>query len=278
MYEAHRRCRIIHCLCFSVGGCNLVVVSKMRILTVPILLAVVLLSAPVVWATNESSYKYGYEAGFGTYQCRITEGGCDGPGIATNESSIDCVSIAANSGGQDTNSTACQEGFVDGWTHWCTSHVNSCIQSTIPKLTNPYSVGFTTGKQNATTKPETYDSTDACNYGNWTSDQTYSCLQGYNDGNMLSKYHQGYLQGVQGIELKDQTHTPDFMKGYFKGIQSYWWNRGAAEGYSGLPPSTQNVNYTDGYKDKHPEYLAGYPTAKKCGIDLGKLPVQSNDN
>jgi hypothetical protein len=26
----------------------------------------------VVFATNESSYKYGWQSGFGTYQCRIT--------------------------------------------------------------------------------------------------------------------------------------------------------------------------------------------------------------
>ena len=44
----------------------------------------------------------------------------------------------------------------------------------------------------------------------------------------------GYLQGGQGIELKDLTHTQDqeFTKGYLKGIQGYWWNTGLVEGYT----------------------------------------------
>ena len=76
------------------------------------------------------------------------------------------------------------------------------------------------------------------------------------------------------------TQTPEFIKGYSKGLQGYYWNRGASEGYSGLPPSmsSQNVNYTQAYKDEYREYVAKYPTAKNCGIDLGKLPVHTSDN
>ena len=84
----------------------------------------------------------------------------------------------------------------------------------------------------------------------------------------------------RGIELKG-THTQEFIKGYFKGIQGYWWNRGLAEGYSGLPLSSllqKNANYTQKYKDGRAEYLTGYPGTKKCGIDLGKLPTHTNDN
>jgi hypothetical protein len=45
-------------------------------------------------------------------------------------------------------------------------------------------------------------------------------------------------------------HTREFFKGYFKGIKDYWWNRGLVEGYSGIPPSMSNKNYTDGYKSE----------------------------
>jgi hypothetical protein len=68
---------------------------------------------------------------------------------------------------------------------------------------SPYSIGSATGKQDA--KKNVYDVTNACNYGNWTSDQIYTCLKGYYDGT-ASPYRAGYLQGVQGIELKG-THT-----------------------------------------------------------------------
>jgi hypothetical protein len=69
------------------------------------------------------------------------------------------------------------------------------------------------------------------------------------------------------------THTQEFFKGYFKGVQGYYWNRGAVEGYSGLPMSSHDVNYTQGYKSEHQEYVAGYP----CEIKLGKLPAHTND-
>jgi hypothetical protein len=124
-----------------------------------------------------------------------------------------------------------------------------------------------------------YDLTTAClnfTFTNNTAAQTYACLKGYSDGD-TSKYHAGYLQGVQGLGLKG-THTQEFFKGYFKGIQDYWWNRGLVEGYSGLPMSSHNANYTQKYKDGRAEYLTGYPGTKKCGIDLGKLPTHTNDN
>jgi hypothetical protein len=41
---------------------------------------------------------------------------------------------------------------------------------------------------------------------------------------------------------------------------------------------SHKVNYAQAYKSEHAEYAAGYPTAKNCGIDLGKLPAHTNDN
>jgi hypothetical protein len=101
-------------------------ITAVIVITIILSTAFVAATALMTYGTNESSYRWGYNAGYGTYQCRIIEDGCDGPGIASNESSIDCVSVAANSGGQDTNSTACMVGFTDGWAHWCKSHIKDC--------------------------------------------------------------------------------------------------------------------------------------------------------
>lgn len=71
---------------------------------------------------------------------------------------------------------------------------------------SPYSTGFLAGQNY--TKTDRYDSQDDSNY---TANQTYNCLKGYSDGD-TSRYHAGYLQGVQGIELKGG-HTQQFIKG-----------------------------------------------------------------
>jgi hypothetical protein len=62
---------------------------------------------------------------------------------------------------------------------------------------SPYSIGFTACKQDA--KTNLYDSTNACNYNNYTAAQTYACLKGYADGD-TSRYQAGYLQGIQGTQ------------------------------------------------------------------------------
>jgi hypothetical protein len=60
------------------------------------------------------------------------------------------------------------------------------------------------------------------------------------------RYNAGYLQGVQGAVLKTY-HTLDFLQGYIKGTQQYWYNRGAVEGDNKLPKSSTDANYTQGY-------------------------------
>jgi hypothetical protein len=148
--------------------------------------------------------------------------------------------------------------------------------TTSVKATNesPYSIGFLAGQND--TKTDRYDSQDACSDSNYSATQTYTCLKGYSDGD-ASRHHAGYLQGVQGIELKGG-HIQQFIKGYFDGLHGYWWNRGLVEGYSGLPMSLHNKNYTDAYKSEAAERAAGYPCTKKAGFDLGFLPAHTNDN
>jgi len=98
-----------------------------------------------------------------------------------------------------------------------------------------YRRGLLTGKRDSLKNPDVYDSTSACQpiANNGTPAQIYACLQGYSDGVLqISRYHAGYLQGVQGAELnRTHAHEQEFFKGYFKGFQ------GLVEGYNGLPSS-----------------------------------------
>lgn len=100
-----------------------------KVTSMIISIAAMLLVTQAALATNESSYQWGLKAGFGTYQCRVTESGCDGPGVSSNDINTDCIGLAsANSGGQVTNSTACMDGFIAGYTHWCSQHAKDCIK------------------------------------------------------------------------------------------------------------------------------------------------------
>jgi len=81
-------------------------------------------------------------------------------------------------------------------------------------------------------------------------------------------YDAGLLQGVSGVELKSHS-TQEFMSGYTKGLQTYWFNRGYVEGNNKLP-SSENTNYTKGYKAATND-LAQFD-------NIGKLPPSSNDN
>jgi hypothetical protein len=138
---------------------------------------------------------------------------------------------------------------------------------------SPYLVGFLSGLND--TKVDKYDSQE-CNYGNHTAAQVYACLKGYSDGD-TSRYHAGYLQGVQGLQFNGG-HTQNFTRGYFDGLHGYWWNRGLVEGYSGLSMSLHNKNYTDAYKSEAAERTSGYKCTKKAGFDLGMLPAITDDN
>jgi hypothetical protein len=82
------------------------------------------------------------------------------------------------------------------------------------------------------------------------------------------RYNAAFLQGVSGVELKSH-HTQEFMAGYINGTQIYWNNRGYAEGNNRLPMSSQNVNYTSGYRDATDDLA-------KFG-NLGAIPSHPRD-
>jgi hypothetical protein len=84
---------------------------------IPLVLVLVdLVGAQYAHATNESSYKYGYKDGYDTYNgCGGDTADCDWP---DNFAAVHDCERGANDNNV-TNSTACFDGFINGWKHWC---------------------------------------------------------------------------------------------------------------------------------------------------------------
>jgi hypothetical protein len=79
------------------------------------------------YGTNESSYKIGYHYGFDSYACSTNphspDKGCDGP----DPSQANIVSICSGVGNPAiTNSTACIDGYYNGFVHWCSADAKDC--------------------------------------------------------------------------------------------------------------------------------------------------------
>jgi hypothetical protein len=89
------------------------------------LLAVLSLGAQLAHATNESSYKAGYWLGFNNYKCTTLDDPCSGP-FASQMSNECAVGPGDVQGWAVTNSTACTDGYIDGFTHWCSQDTKDC--------------------------------------------------------------------------------------------------------------------------------------------------------
>jgi hypothetical protein len=89
------------------------------VLLLPLLL---LMTTTLAWATNESSYKEGFNNAFDGYNCVQTED-CDI--IANNGGELICNNQLDNP--HVSNSTACIDGYVDGWKHWCNIDMKDCL-------------------------------------------------------------------------------------------------------------------------------------------------------
>jgi hypothetical protein len=98
------------------------------------------LTAQTAFATNESSYEWGYKYGFGNYRWFL-KGDCEQPVVyALDQSGVDylCGSLPAliNASGYAsvpiTNLTACQDGYHNGWKDWCkTDQINCALLVTL---------------------------------------------------------------------------------------------------------------------------------------------------
>ena len=80
-------------------------------LILPLLLLVVI-TPTVAFATNESSYKFGYKAAYEGYKCHAEENDCGAPSSNIEEQCSDQVTHGAVD-----NQTACADGWVNGMTY-----------------------------------------------------------------------------------------------------------------------------------------------------------------
>jgi hypothetical protein len=89
---------------------------------IALLLPLLLLVTPAIaHATNEGSYRFGYSAGYDDYHnCFI--GDCSPP---SNDEALG-ICIVGNQA--VTNSTACLDGYIQGWQHWCKSDTKDCVE------------------------------------------------------------------------------------------------------------------------------------------------------
>jgi hypothetical protein len=99
----------------------------------------------VVYATNESSYRFGYDTTVKTARCIATQIRTDNGddcnrGIISNQwvcgdpnnpDSDNALSISPYTGFHTTtiyvtNQTACNDGVFNGFAHWCSTDVKGC--------------------------------------------------------------------------------------------------------------------------------------------------------
>ena len=114
------------------------------LITIPLLL----LTPALTWATNESSYKYGYDGAFGIFNCLTRDwkvppvSDCDvQDGYRFNQ--FDTCNSDPHGG--MTNETACADGYADGFVHWCAKNIAFCSQlvraDAIPHIIQKHEVG-----------------------------------------------------------------------------------------------------------------------------------------
>jgi hypothetical protein len=83
----------------------------------------------VAYGTNESSYQVGYKSGKEGYACSNYESDCDnGLGACQVGLKIGYNNDVRNIGGDVTNQTACDDGFVNGWKQWCNTDLSLCAK------------------------------------------------------------------------------------------------------------------------------------------------------
>jgi hypothetical protein len=92
------------------------------------ILSILGLAPTLSYATNEGSYTYGYWQGSITGP-QFAPGSNWNPELDNNTCHITPSSTLDNPKGAVipavTNTTACQDGFYNGYKNWCINHVNS---------------------------------------------------------------------------------------------------------------------------------------------------------
>jgi hypothetical protein len=76
----------------------------------------------VAFATNESDYKYGYDWAYGFYKCGVNPH--DECGLPDSDNiNWECNATIHH---QITNSTACIDGYYNGFIDWCHGDKAAC--------------------------------------------------------------------------------------------------------------------------------------------------------
>jgi hypothetical protein len=126
--------------------------SPKIIFIIPVLLMVTL--APTfagTWASNESSYKFGESTASNDISECLGEDDAQ-PGCISPSYACDVNSSNEDAPTPNTNTTACIDGYVDQWKHWCLKNTDECAHLVI----NGFFPGIV---YNATTAPQVhYDS------------------------------------------------------------------------------------------------------------------------
>src|SRR5215831_12488432 len=118
--------------------------KQLMLIVIPLLL----LTPALTWATNESSYKLGYDSASIIFTCIShddkvpSESACDRQTPYSFNQYDTCGYRYSPPSHEDiltlSNMTACTDGYADGFTHWCVKNLALCeIQvraNTIPHI------------------------------------------------------------------------------------------------------------------------------------------------
>lgn len=78
-------------------------------------------------ATTEDNYQYGYKVGRQGYDCSNFDADCDN-GLTSCDYGYVHGTGSGNQTFTVTNKTACFDGFVNGWEHWCNTDLALCAK------------------------------------------------------------------------------------------------------------------------------------------------------
>jgi hypothetical protein len=83
------------------------------------IIPLLVIAPTLAYATNEGSYKLGYNTAFNAYKCVYTDD-CDM--VGSQSPVYDLCALGVHSTIEKptvTNTTACSDGYVNGWKAWC---------------------------------------------------------------------------------------------------------------------------------------------------------------
>lgn len=97
------------------------------IIVAAIILSIAFTAAATTYGTNEGSYKYGFNNAVSDFtNCYIGWTSSEGCFLNGHYEPIAECYVGAGPG-IVTNSTACTNGYIIGWEHWCQKNTKDCV-------------------------------------------------------------------------------------------------------------------------------------------------------